>query len=236
MKSTTKAILFDMDGTLLPMDIDVFTKAYFVKLTKKIIPHGYDSELLIRGVWHGMGAMIKNDGSCSNEEVFWNVFSGVCGKRAARDRPFFDEFYVNEFNDVKKSCGYDPNAAEAVKAAKESGAIVVLASNPIFPLTAQQNRARWAGIDPALFDYLTSYENCRFCKPDLRYFKDIADSIGVLPEECLMIGNDVDEDMCAADLGMDTFLVTPCMINRRGADISSFHKGDLAALCEYLKE
>ena len=37
-----KAILFDMDGTLLPMDQNVFMKHYFGEMAKVLAPLGID--------------------------------------------------------------------------------------------------------------------------------------------------------------------------------------------------
>lgn len=224
-----------MDGTLLPMDIDIFTGAYFKALAKKLAPHGYNATELIDAIWQGTGAMVKNDGSRSNEEVFWRIFSEKCGDRVLGDKPLFDDFYLNEFNDVRSVCGCDPDAKRAVELARELAGSLVLASNPIFPLVAQKSRAKWAGVNAELFDFVTGYENSRFCKPSSGYFRDIADTLGVKCEECLMIGNDVDEDMCAAGLGMDVFLVTSGIINRSGSDTSAYKKGDLSALCDYLE-
>ena len=230
-----KAILFDMDGTLLPMDIDVFTEAYIAELAKRFVSLGYDKDNLIRGVWLGTGAMIQNDGKHSNEEVFWQVFESVCGDRVIKDKALFEDFYDSFFDNIRPSCGFDPYAAKCVQAAKETGCTVVLASNPIFPKTAQLKRVAWAGIPPGSFDHVTSYENCRYCKPDLNYYSDIASLLGVNTAESLMIGNDVGEDMVAAELGMETFLVTPCMINRKNKDVSQYRRGDLDELYGFLK-
>lgn len=229
-----KAILFDMDGTLLPMDMDKFTTAYFGELAKKMIPHGYGKDELIDGIWKGTGAMTENNGEHTNEEVFWRVFAERCGSRVYDDRHLFDEFYTNEFHNARSSCGFDPDARRAVCIAKGKASSVVLASNPIFPLVAQRNRAVWAGIDPEAFDLITGYENSRFCKPNPGYFSDIAAALGVEYEECLMVGNDVQEDMCAARLGMSVFLVTTNIINRDGSDTSAYMQGGLCDLCDYL--
>ena len=234
MKKATKAVLFDMDGTLLPMDLEVFIKAYFAELAGNLIPHGYDNDELVAGVWQATGAMMKNDGSRMNDEAFWSVFSEVCGERVLSDMPLFDEFYNVGFDGLRSFCGFDERAADAVRAAKDSGCAAVLASNPVFPLVAQKKRVSWAGVDPECFDLITSCENSRFSKPNLDYFRDIARTLGVDCAECLMVGNDVGEDMVAAELGMDTFLVTPWLINRPNADITNYKRGDLAALCDYL--
>ena len=61
-------VLFDLDGTLLPMDQDVFTTGYFKSLCKKVAPLGYEPEKLVKAIWAGMAAMVKNDGSETNEK------------------------------------------------------------------------------------------------------------------------------------------------------------------------
>ena len=56
-----KAVLFDLDGTILPMGQNVFTKAYFGGLAKRLAPIGYESEKLIDSIWQGSAAMVGND-------------------------------------------------------------------------------------------------------------------------------------------------------------------------------
>lgn len=229
-----KAVLFDLDGTLLPMDQDVFTKTYFKALAKKLIPLGYDPEELIAAIWKGTAAMVQNDGSAYNEERFWNVFTGIYGEKAERDKAVFEEFYAKDFNMAKDSCGFDPQSAKTVKALKNAGIRVILASQPIFPRIAQENRMRWAGVDPADFEWITCYENSRYCKPNPAYYREIAKQIGLAPEDCLMVGNDVTEDMVAGTIGMKTFLVTRCLLNRENKDISGFSQGDLSQVPDYV--
>ena len=73
-------ILFDLDGTLLPMDQEVFVKDYLGRMAAFLAPHGYDAQSLIKAVWAGTGAMVKNEGKAKNEDVFWQVFNSVIGK------------------------------------------------------------------------------------------------------------------------------------------------------------
>ena len=151
-----KIVMFDLDGTLLPMDQDVFVKAYFSELCKKAAPFGYDPEKLIKGVWAGTGAMVKNNGAKTNEDVFWDTFSGLFGEKALADKKIFNEFYANEFDRAKTVCGHTPVAAELIRKLRAAGIKVVLASNPIFPETAQKKRMQWAGVDPDDFEYITT--------------------------------------------------------------------------------
>ncbi len=229
-------ILFDLDGTLLPMDQDVFVRDYFGHLAKKVAPFGYDPKDLPANLWKGVAAMVMNDGRCSNEEVFWYVFKKIYGKKVEEDKPVFDDFYANEFQETAKVCGRNPKAGACVKACKAMGHRVVLATNPIFPAIATESRIRWAGLEPSDFEYYTTYENSRFSKPNLKYYEELLQKIGVEAGECLMVGNDVSEDMVAEKLGMKVFLLTDSMINKEGADIERYPHGDFDDLLTYIKE
>ena len=232
MKITT--VLFDLDGTLLPMDQDEFTKKYFKLLAAKIIPFGYDPEEIVNGIWAGTAAMVKNDGSRTNEEAFWERFAQTCGDKVLCDKALFEDFYANDFNRARQFCGFNEKSKQTVEYLKSKGIRVALATNPIFPLTATENRIEWAGCSPDDFEIYTTYENSRFCKPDPSYFKEVAEKLGTAPGECLMVGNDVEEDMIAETVGMKVFLLTDCMINKKNRDISVYPHGGFSELLTYI--
>lgn len=234
MRITT--VLFDLDGTLLPMDQDVFVKEYFGRIAGKLAPQGYDPKRLVDTIWRGTGAMVKNDGSMSNEEAFWKVAVAVYGNQIVSDKHFFDEFYEEEFDKIKAVCGYHPAAAQIVHSLKENGLRVALATNPIFPARATQWRIQWAGLAPEDFTLYTTYENSRYCKPNLDYYRDILTELNVKAEECLMVGNDVGEDMVARELGMQVFLLTDCLINKSDADVNDYPHGGFRELRKFLEQ
>ena len=227
-------ILFDLDGTLLPMDQEIFIRAYMGGLTRKAAAQGYDPAQVPGAIWAGTGAMVKNNGDITNEDMFWNVFSSLCGRDARQDIAVFEDFYRNEFQEVSKVCGCNPRAGEAIRQVKALGYRVALATNPLFPAIATHSRARWAGLDPADFELITTYENSRHCKPNPDYYQDVMESLGVTPQECLMVGNDVGEDMIAEKLGMQVFLLTDCLINKYGADIDAYPHGSFPELMEFV--
>lgn len=229
-------ILFDLDGTLLPMDQEIFIKTYFKALAARLTPLGYDPQKLVDGIWAGTAAMVKNSGSLTNETAFWNKFSELFGEASKKDMPVFEDFYRTDFQQAKSVCGFDPKASEAVKLARSLGFRVILATNPIFPAIATESRIRWAGLSPDDFEFYTTYENSCHCKPNPAYFQDILDRAGVRPEECLMVGNDASEDLAAASLGIQVFLLTDCLINPKKVDISKYPQGDFNALLEFLKK
>ena len=230
-----QTILFDLDGTLLPMDQEIFTQDYFRRLAAKLAPRGYDAKKLIDAIWAGTAAMVKNDGSCTNEEAFWRTFSQLMGPQVLEDKPLFEEYYRVEFQQVAKVCGCNPKAKETIERLKRKGYRLALATNPLFPAIATESRIRWAGLKPEDFVLYTTYENTNYCKPNPAYYRDLLVRLDCSPKDCLMVGNDVQEDMVAQTLGMGVFLLTDCLINRKGADLSQFPRGDFDALNEFLE-
>lgn len=207
-----KAILFDMDGTLVPMDMHVFSKNYFKLLYMKLAKFGLDPESFASNIWASVGAMVKNDGSQSNEKVFWKKFEELTGVSYDEAGETCNEFYANEFKQAQAFTGENPLAMEAVKIAREKADKVVLSTNPLFPMVGQITRMGFVGLTPDNFDLVTSYESDSYCKPNPKYFTSIFERIGCKPSECLLIGNDENEDMYAgSQTGMDCYLVTDCL-------------------------
>lgn len=232
-----KTILFDLDGTLLPMkDQELFLQTYFGALAKKLIPYGFDGQELIQAVWEGSKAMIMNDGTMTNEERFWITFCKQMGEDVRRLEPVFEEFYLNEFAAAKSTTSTNPLAKACIELSKKKGYGLVLATNPLFPRVATHARIRWAGLEPEDFDLITTYENSSYCKPNLKYYQSILDQMKSDPKDCMMVGNDVGEDMCTFRLGMKTYLLTDCLIHNGATDILDMAQGDFNQLLEYIKK
>ena len=232
MKITT--ILFDLDGTLLPMDQEKFLKAYIGGLAKAAEPHGYEPMTITSSILAGTAAMIKNNGEKTNEAVFWGALAKIYGEAVMEDVHIFDEFYQTDFQKIKDVCGFAPQASDVIAKIKEKGFRVALATNPLFPIVATESRIRWAGLEPKDFEVFTTYETSKFSKPNLNYYKEVFSELGLEPEECLMVGNDVADDMVVTKLGMNAFLLTDCMINTKNEDISSYPHGGFDDLIAYI--
>jgi FMN phosphatase YigB (HAD superfamily) len=227
-------VLFDLDGTLLPMDQEKFVKAYLGRMAKKLAPHGYDPEQLAKAIWMGTGAMIKNDGSQTNEVLFWQVFNKAMDRDCQQDEALFLDYYRNEFQLVAEDCGFDSRAGEAICEIKKLGYRVGLATNPLFPAIATQSRTRWAGLNIEDFDLITTYEASRHCKPNPDYYRDILEILNLIPQECVMVGNDAKEDTAVEALGIPVYLLTDCLINSDGRDISKYPNGGFDELIAYI--
>ncbi len=230
------AILFDLDGTLLPMDNDLFTKVYFSHLAKAAAAWGYtDSEFLIKAVWKGVAAMVQNDYRRSNADAFWQAFQALTQRDVSQDLARFSRFYDTDFNKAREAAAPTPLAKEALLLARKKARHVILATNPIFPRNADETRLSWLGLSCDDFDLVTDYENCGYCKPNPDYYRDILARFGLEPEKCLMIGNDVDEDVLPAqELGIKAFLLDDYVINRHGR-LYDCPRGSYAQMIQYLQ-
>lgn len=233
---TLKAVLFDLDGTLLSMDQDHFIETYLDAIARHLAAYGYDPARFAKALWKGTGAMIKNDGSRKNEEVFWDTFRALFPERdIASDLPRFEEFYETKFDSVGPVVAtLDPRSKQTVDFVRSRGLRTALATAPLFPSIATEKRIAWAGLSTDDFELFTTYENSSYAKPSLEYYKFVCGQMGLSPEECLMVGNDVSDDMVAEKLGMKVFLLTDHLVNREGADISVYPNGSFEALCEYI--
>ncbi len=231
-----KTCLFDLDGTLLPMDLNEFVKEYFKTLGAFLVPHGYESEKFVGAMWKGVGAMLHNDGTRFNETAFWQNFCSVFGESAMEDIPLFDEYYHSVYPNLKNICGYNEKAGKLISELHQKGVRLVLATNPMFPPIATKTRLGWSGADISHFDYYTTYENSSYSKPNPEYYREIVTKLGLLPSECLMVGNDVEDDMVAREVGMQVFLLTDCLINAKEKDISVYPHGDFDALTEFINK
>ena len=232
MKYTT--ILFDLDGTLLPMDLAVFKKKYFTELVKSIAQRGYDAELLMKGIMNGIEEMLSNDGNRTNEKAFFDAMQAVLGDRIYDDIKYFRDFYDNEFDNIKHFVGKNPKAFDVINILKARGYRLILATNPVFPMIATVKRICWAGLSPLDFELITTYEDFHFSKPSKGYYNEILDRFDLRAKECLMVGNDTSDDLSAMNAGIDVFLVTDNLINETGVDISKYPNGGLEDLLDYL--
>ena len=208
-----QAILFDLDGTLLPMELEPFAKIYLSALARELAPFGLTPETLFKPFWAATKAMMVNTSGKTNADVFWETFSGLTGVKREEVEPICDAFYSTRFQAARAATKENPLAKEAVRLAHEKADKVVLATNPLFPMAGQKTRLSWLGLTPEDFDLVTCYTSDRHCKPNPAYFADICARLDLDPAKCLMIGNDDREDMhCATAAGMTAYLVTDCRL------------------------
>ena len=215
-----KAVMFDLDGTLLPTNDDEFTKFYFGLLFKKASGYGYEKDLFISTILKGVGAMRKNDGSKVNSELFWKTFASQYGQaEAEKMNPIFDEFYHIEFKQTKAICGDNVWAKKIVETCKELGLKTILSTSPFFPKQGVISRLEFVDLMESDFDYITHYDNTTFSKPQVEFFDEILKNMNLKPEEVLMFGNNEREDGVPTQmLGIKAFMVGDFVVSETDLD------------------
>ena len=214
-----KNILFDLDGTLLPMDQDKFIKIYLMTLYE-YFPNEYKDVMELSNIiMYGVKLMVENNGSLTNEQVFYNYFKNFKKERTDELLKKHIEYYNSTYIKAKDATSMNPYANLIIKTLKEKGYNLILATNPLFPKEATLNRIKWAGLDYKDFTYITTYENSCYSKPNIKYYQDILNKLNLKSEECLMIGNDTTEDYIITELNIPCIILKDCLINKKNLDI-----------------
>ncbi|NLN07083.1 MAG: HAD family hydrolase [Firmicutes bacterium] len=204
-----EAVLLDLDGTLLDVDMDGFLERYFKKLAQHLAEF-IDSASFKKNLWASTEVMIRDtDPGKTNQEAFIEHFYTWVKHPHDVVWPLIDEFYETIFPTLKGNIKPFPDVPYVMEKLRQSGCRLVLATNPIFPLTAILHRMKWAGLKPEDFCLITSYETMHYCKPNPEYYLEVAKLIDVPPHKCLMVGNEYIFDIESAEkAGMHTFLVS----------------------------
>ncbi len=211
-----KGWLFDLDGTLLPLHVDEFIPRYVASLCGHVAEI-LEPEQFRRCLLMATARMIEDQqGHLTNEDVFWHHFRHCLGAEIATEvAPVVEDYYQRIYPELGQAYRADRWARRVLQSVIERGGRLVLATNPVFPLRAIRERMRWAGIADIPFELVTSYEKMHSCKPCVRYYEEILGVLGWAAEDCIMVGNDMQEDLVpAGKLGMDTYLVEGMVIDR----------------------
>ncbi len=206
-----EAVLFDLDDTLLGNDMETYLPAYFGALCR-FGASRYDPALLSAALMQGAEAMAVNtDPRRTNQQVFFSVFADLIDEDVDDAIGFFDVFYRTRLETLQPLTQRRPAARPIVEHCISLGLKVVVATNPVFPMRAQQARLRWAGASADDLDYalVTAYEDMHAAKPNPAYYTEILERIGIGPQAALMIGNDWDHDIVPARaVGLRTYWIS----------------------------
>jgi HAD superfamily hydrolase (TIGR01509 family) len=201
-----RAVLFDLDGTLLPIDFDRFLARFLERLGAGYRAVGLE---IVGPAMRAVERMLANGGARTNADVFWSETAALVGREREALEARYRQLVLAEASSLGEGIAPDPVARAVVEACRAGGRRVALATNPVFSREMIDARARWAGLDPDGFDLVTCYERMRSCKPRVEYYLQVAAELGVAPADCVMVGNDVALDLePAAAAGMLTCLVS----------------------------
>ncbi len=203
-----KALLFDLDDTLLINSMDTFLPPYFGQLARQY------PELevgVVAGATQKAAALAQanTDPTITLDQVFAAQFTPRINRPEAEWRARYAAFYANGFDTLRPLTGTRPESRDLLVWALEAGYRVVIATNALFPRAAVEARLRWAGVGDLALARVTVLEDWHFAKPNPAYFAEILADLGLRPQEALMVGNDPLEDIAAASaLGIPCWWVT----------------------------
>ncbi len=230
------AILFDLDGTLLGLDNDLFVDLYFKAMAPKLSPW-YPKGEFVPIIAAATEAMMRSKGDrgllC---DVFREAYDLQSPVPFATLEPVYLDFYRNEFEQVRAISRPLPLARSILTRAAAITPRIALATIPIFPRIAIDARLGWGNLLDFPFALITSFENMHTSKPNPNYFLEIAHRLGVAPANCLMVGNDHRDDMAAHQAGMETYLVLDDAINAGKAQHPPTYTGTLVDLHDFLQQ
>lgn len=229
-----RTILFDLDGTLLPMDQDDFLRHYFARVAQALAPY-IPPDRVAAQILAAVEAMLRStDPALTCQDVFWADFSRRTGYERPALEPVFERFYAEAFPGLRAVLPGDLSAARRVlDAVLAQGYEIALCTQPVFPRQAIMARLDWIGVRDYPWRLITVLEEMHACKPHPAYYREVLDRIGRAPGQCLMVGNDVEEDGAAAALGIPTYFVTDHLI-QRGAGPLPGPGGSLTQLPAYV--
>ncbi len=201
-----QAILFDLEGTLISVDMTVFMRNYLGILAPRfahlISPDKFSKQLLKSLET----SQTDPKPGQTNMQTFYDDFTKATGHSLLTLRPIFEEFYESDFPALRCLVQAIPQGAKVVEHAIQQGFITAVASNPVLPLSAMREHVRWAGLTPEHFKIVPAFDNFHYLKPKLDFYSEVAGSIGVSPESCLLVSGK-SQDIVCRELGMKMFLV-----------------------------
>lgn len=203
-----KAVLFDLDNTLLGNSNAVFVPEY-LRLADSFFRQRWQLEQISQALIQATRTMIApRDPRQSNTALAESIIAHAVQRSVDEVRAAFSVFYAEVYPQLR-NCVHDiPLATEIVEFARAQDLAVIIATNPLYPETAIHQRLAWAGLDSDLA-FVTHSDNMHFAKPDPAYYAEIIARVGVEPDEAIMVGDSRQNDIVpATTLGLSTFLIT----------------------------
>ena len=220
-----KAVLLDLDNTLLHNPDRQWVAAF---------RRQWDSHFAKRyGIEHASATLRNAIGYLNSEPPSYRTNAAAMLDALAIDMPLAKDdlstaltsFYEGDYICLRANTSPVARAVELVEDLLNQNLLVAIATNPLFPEVATHERLGWAGLSGSVseFAFITHSENMHFAKPSPAYFAETVARVGVEPDETLIIGDSVRNDMDPARaIGIHTWQVNS--------------EDGLGAICEHVRK
>lgn len=207
----TATLLLDLDDTLLGSSMDTFIPVYLQALARRMAPYA-KPEFLVKTLLAATRIMSKNQEiDRTLQDVFDAEFYPALGLTKEDVQDTIDAFYAEDFPTLQRLTQLRPEAVQLVEKAFERGYRIGIATNPLFPRTAIEQRLEWAGLPVSRypFDLVPSYQTFHFAKPNPAYYAEFLAQMGWPEGSVVMVGDDMNLDITPArQLGLPVFWIS----------------------------
>ena len=228
------AVLLDLDNTLININMRQFIPAYLAALGRALRRFAPPEEIAETVLYATNVMQANTNPATSNYNAFYKIFLAKLQVEYAEIQPDIDRFYREDYAKLRRYVSPKPQARELAAFLTASGRKVVIATHPIFPLTAIEQRMEWGNLSGLPYALVTAMETAHFSKPNPAYYQEILDRLGVAPSQALMVGDDPQNDIAPArQLGLETWQIT----NSRRPPVftAANHQGSLAEFYKMMK-
>lgn len=205
-----KGVLLDLDNTLLHNPDGIFSQSYKERFERHFLEKfGIEgaSNALRRGI---ILASRAADGQLTNAALILRCLAEGTRLPIEAIDEALESFYDRPYKQLRALTAPMMGAETLVAALLAANLRVAIATNPIYPERAIRQRLAWAGLSPFVssFAHVTHSENTHFAKPQPAYYAEVVARVGVEPDECLVIGDSLTNDIAPAKaLGMHSWQV-----------------------------
>ncbi len=202
-------ILLDLDDTLLENSTELFIPAYLNSISHYLSEFA-PAETITALILKSTQAMQANSNpNVTNYQAFYSAFLSNLNCSYEDVNPKVQEYYEEVYPTLRQYTNPTPIARQLVAHLIEQGYQVVIATNPLFPHTAVEQRLAWAGVQDFPYALVITMEIMHYSKPDPQYYREILTRVGASPAHTLMVGDDPQNDIAPANaIGIKTWWIT----------------------------
>lgn len=227
-----KAVVFDMDDTLIDINLSAFIAVYAMDVARLLADIARRNPLAMLATVTGAMLELNNNDRPQDDRRTNGAFYAESIRRRC-DVPLDDPVIAEAFtcyereilprkNDAIIAARPRAGARETVELVLSRGLRVGLFTNPSFSRACVECRMGWGELGDLPFEVVTTMENSTRCKPDPQYYREHLDRMGLSPSEVLMVGNDPKRDFPTPDIGLQTAFVG------RGEPVRATWSGSMA--------